>query len=336
MDQFFYLVALFGCLAAGMALHRARLSPPIRVTDALARWTLYALLASMGLRLGQSKGLAERLPTIGALAMATAVATVVGTVAAQWAAAPLFRHFEACALRAVSADSAAAAATASRGAADSLAAPPASATGVRFDFFAHLRAPLRLLAIVAAAFVIGFILPESVFLSSGEATTWILYALLVLIGIQTAENRVDFRAMLFSPAVLLAPALTVIGSLAGSALVGRFFSLSLGRSLALGAGFGWYSLSGVLITDLGDPALGSAAFLANMLRETVALLAIPFLASGGRAEAAVGAGGATSMDVTLPLIERCAGPASVPLALSHGLLLTLLVPVLVPLLFRLG
>jgi uncharacterized membrane protein YbjE (DUF340 family) len=72
-----------------------------------------------------------------------------------------------------------------------------------------------------------------------------------------------------------------------------------------------------------------------MLRETLALLTIPVLCAAGRPEAAVGVGGATSMDVTLPLIERCAGPRLVPLALTHGVLLSLAVPFLVPVVFPL-
>jgi uncharacterized membrane protein YbjE (DUF340 family) len=195
---------------------------------------------------------------------------------------------------------------------------------------------LRLLLVVVAAFVAGLALPAIPFLSSGSLTTWTLYALLTFIGMQMAANEVNLGAMLLRPVTLIAPMGTIIGSLAGSLVVGAFFGLGTGKALALGAGFGWYSLSGVLITDLGDPLLGSAAFLANMLRETIALLAIPFLASSGRAELAIGAGGATSMDVTLPLIERCAGPESVPLSIAHGLALSLLVPVLVPIFYRLG
>ena len=51
---------------------------------------------------------------------------------------------------------------------------------------------------------------------------------------------------------------------------------------------------------------------------------------------AIGAGGATSMDVTLPLIEQCVGPECVPTSFANGALLSLSVPVLVPFLFRLG
>ncbi|MBP7264732.1 MAG: LysO family transporter, partial [Spirochaetia bacterium] len=67
-----------------------------------------------------------------------------------------------------------------------------------------------------------------------------------------------------------------------------------------------------------------------------ALLLIPVLAASKRPYTAIGAGGATAMDVTLPLIEQCAGPDSVPVSFASGATLSLLVPVLVPLFYRLG
>lgn len=41
------------------------------------------------------------------------------------------------------------------------------------------------------------------------------------------------------------------------------------------------------------------------------------------------------MDVTLPLIEQCVGPAAVPVSFTSGALLSLLVPFLVPLVYAL-
>ncbi|MCX7023967.1 MAG: LysO family transporter [Spirochaetes bacterium] len=47
-------------------------------------------------------------------------------------------------------------------------------------------------------------------------------------------------------------------------------------------------------------------------------------------------GRATSMDVTLPLSEQCAGPESVPVSFVSGAILSLLVPVIVPLFYGFG
>ncbi|MHB0956470.1 MAG: LysO family transporter [Pirellulaceae bacterium] len=328
MDQLLSVALLFFFLTVGMISYRARLAPPPNVVDAIARGTLGVLLLSMGLRLGQSGAIVARLPEIGALATATALATTAGTVLALLAAGPLLRRLERSSARRT-------------GTLVSDQAEP-SESGVvipattRSDFFSHFRGPLGLLVVVVAAFLLGLLLPAIPILSSGVLTNWTLYVLLTLIGMQMAASQIDFGSLLLRPATAIVPLGTVVGSLIGALAVGLLFDLAPGKSFALGAGFGWYSLSGVLITDLGDPLLGSTAFLANLLRETLALVAIPFLASTGRWELSIGAGGATSMDVTLPLIERCCGPQSVPLSIAHGLTLSLLVPVLVPLFFGMG
>jgi uncharacterized membrane protein YbjE (DUF340 family) len=81
---------------------------------------------------------------------------------------------------------------------------------------------------------------------------------------------------------------------------------------------------------LGDPILGSVAFLSNLFRESIAFLSVPFLASFAQKRAGISVCGATSMDVTLPIVEKNCGPEYVPLSLAHGIILTLIVPFLVP------
>ncbi len=78
------------------------------------------------------------------------------------------------------------------------------------------------------------------------------------------------------------------------------------------------------------------SFLSNMLRESMALVLIPVLARTRFPLLAVGAGGATSMDVTLPLIEKNCGARAVPFSIASGGLLSLSVPFLVPLLYSMG
>jgi uncharacterized membrane protein YbjE (DUF340 family) len=87
---------------------------------------------------------------------------------------------------------------------------------------------------------------------------------------------------------------------------------------------------------MGDPVLGSTAFLSNIIRESFSLLLIPFLSRTPVPHASISIAGATSMDVTLPLIEKTAGPEYVPLSIASGAILSLLVPVLVPLFYSLA
>jgi uncharacterized membrane protein YbjE (DUF340 family) len=167
-------------------------------------------------------------------------------------------------------------------------------------------------------------------------TGWVLNALLFMIGLQFAQSNLSLKSAFVRVETVLVPAATLVGTLAGGLVVAAVFKLSAGKGLALSAGFGWYTLSGVLISDLGDPALGSASFLANMARESMAFILIPLLSATRRPYAAIGVAGATAMDVTLPLVEQCLGPDSVPVSFTSGAILSLLVPVLVPLFYGLG
>ena len=144
------------------------------------------------------------------------------------------------------------------------------------------------------------------------------------------KNGVNLRDSLSGFQVLILPGLVVAGTIAGSFLPALLFGVSARNAAAVVSGFGWYSLSGVLITDMGDPYLGSVAFLSNILRETIALITIPFIGRTRYKDVAIGIAGATSMDVTLPLIEKCCGPVKVPLSVASGAILSLLVPVIVP------
>lgn len=316
MESFIQIAVLLGFMAAGAALYRIRLAPPPRVTDLLIKIVLWSLLFVMGFRLGNERALRSRLGEIGLLGLGTAVASLAGTVLAVWAAYALYDLVH------------------SR---RSGRPPEPLSHGVSGAGFSleHLRGPGLLLGIVLVGFLAGMIAPGAAF-DYSLVTGWVLDALLFMIGLQFAQSGLSLKAAFVRVDTILVPAATLVGTLAGGLAVAAVFGLSIGKGLALSAGFGWYTLSGVLISDLGDPVLGSAAFLANMARESIAFILIPILAMTRRPYVAIGCGGATAMDVTLPLIEQCLGPDSVPVSFTSGALLSLLVPVLVPLFFRLG
>ncbi len=131
--------------------------------------------------------------------------------------------------------------------------------------------------------------------------------------------------------VLLLPVAIAAGSLAGALLAGVLLQMPLMQAGAVGAGFGWYSFSAVLLSKLHSPQLGALAFLANVLRELLAMVFTPYVARYVGKIAAVAPGGATTMDVTLPIVARSAGEDAAVLAFLSGAVLSLLVPLLVPL-----
>ncbi len=312
------LLLLLVFLALGFACARLRL---IKFTDRTGRVfsvALYLLLFSMGLRLGQSRDVLSSLSLVGLLAASGTLFSCAGTVILQLALAPAYRRL------------------------DRLFAPsfvpsrpgfgkPLSGSRRARMLFHNLKKPLILLVLVVIGTVVGLFLPEIAWVRDGTVATWILYFLLFIIGIQMASGESDLSALMRQPSLLVVPLVTIAGTLLGSLGTLIFDGMTPGRALALGAGFGWYSLSGVLISNLGDPSLGAAAFLSNLLRETLAFLAIPLLRASGRCESGVGIAGATSMDVTLPVIEDAWGPGVIPLSVTHGVILSLLVPFLVPL-----
>ena len=108
-----------------------------------------------------------------------------------------------------------------------------------------------------------------------------------------------------------------------------FIPWSLTDSLAVGAGFGYYSLSSIFIADLRGPELATVALLCNVMREIFTLLAAPLVARRAGPLAAVSIGGATTFDTTLPVITRAAGAPYAVVSIFHGCVLDFSVPFLV-------
>jgi uncharacterized membrane protein YbjE (DUF340 family) len=172
------------------------------------------------------------------------------------------------------------------------------------------------------------------FLLSSDLPKYALCALLFLVGVGIGSSpeawqllrRLSFKAV-------LVPAAAIVGTLVGVASVSFGIpGVSLRESLAIGSGFGYYSLSSILVAQFRGDMLGVLALLANIMREIVTLLMAPVLARYFGDLAPIAAGGATAMDTTLPVIIKSVGTQYAIVAVSSGMLLTLLVPVLTSLL----
>ena len=167
-------------------------------------------------------------------------------------------------------------------------------------------------------------------------STFCLAVLLLGVGIDLGSNgQVIDKLKQLGWRVLLIPLLIAVGSILGTAGVGMVLDLSLNESSAIGAGFGWYSLSGVILTKIYSADLGVLAFLTNVFREVFAIILIPLLAQWNNEIIVVAPGGATTMDTTLPLIsESVAKKEVVAIAFISGAVLSSLVPILVPILIK--
>lgn len=166
-----------------------------------------------------------------------------------------------------------------------------------------------------------------------DVSFYALCALMFCVGVsigrdpQTLRN---FRSL--SPRLMLLPLGTILGTLAGAAVVSLLLTQrSAGDCLAVGAGFGYYSLSSIFITEYRGAELGTVALLANIFREILTLLLAPLLARWFGPLAPIAAGGATTMDTTLPVITQASGQRFVIVSIYHGFLVDFSVPFLVTL-----
>ncbi len=184
---------------------------------------------------------------------------------------------------------------------------------------------LSLLGVVALGFVVGlFVNIEKLFINNlGE---WALMALLALIGIQLRNSGIALKEILLNKAGLMIALIVIITSWIGGVVASYILDLPMNHGLAISSGVGWYSLSGILISDGISPVLGGVAFIADLGRELIAILLIPLLIKKYPG-CGVGVGGATAMDFTLPIIQKSGGSDVVPMAIVSGFILTLIAPV---------
>lgn len=155
-----------------------------------------------------------------------------------------------------------------------------------------------------------------------------LLLLLLLIGIQLRSSDMNLRQILFNRQGVIVAAIVLASSLPAGILAALLLGLPLKTGLALSSGFGWYSLSGILMTNAFGPVIGNSAFLVDLLRELIAMMLIPVLIRRYRSTA-LGLCGATSMDFTLPVLQRAGGVEIVPAAVVHGFIMSLLAPIMI-------
>ena len=159
---------------------------------------------------------------------------------------------------------------------------------------------------------------------------YVLCALIFFVGVSIGSDTSTLRSFSrLNPRLFALPLLTILGTIAGSAVAALFLPHSATECMAVGSGMAYYSLSSVLITESSGADLGVAALLANILREIFALLLAPLLARYVNPLAPIAAGGATTADTTLPIIARASGAGYVPLSIAHGFVCDFSVPFLV-------
>lgn len=161
-----------------------------------------------------------------------------------------------------------------------------------------------------------------------DVSFYALCALMFFVGVNVGGDVKVLRSIRsVNPRLMLLPVMTILGTWAGTAAAGIMFSrYGLADCLAVGSGFGYYSLSSIFITEYRGAELGTVALLTNVSREIITLLCAPLLARYFGKLAPISAGGATTMDTTLPIITRTSGKEFVVLSVFHGFVVDFSVP----------
>jgi uncharacterized membrane protein YbjE (DUF340 family) len=161
---------------------------------------------------------------------------------------------------------------------------------------------------------------------------WELYLLAVVIGISVGrELSVEVLRRITGLAVF-----SILVAVTG-AVVSSVFLYFLGikpfnLALAVSLGSGWYSYTGPVVAKFYGPVYGVIGFLVNFLREQLTFSLVPvFLKLRSSPLGAIAVGGATSMDTTLGFYVEVLGSEYGVGAMINGVILTLAVPVVLPL-----
>lgn len=163
-------------------------------------------------------------------------------------------------------------------------------------------------------------------------TKYVLYTLLLFVGISIGIDDSVLQTIKRYKLRIALPAIgTVLGTLAGVAVAAPIIGSSLSDTAAVGSGFGYYSLSTVLITQYKGAELGTIALLSNIIREVFTLLLAPLMVKYFGPLAPISSGGATTMDSTLPVITNVCGKEYVMISIAHGFMVDFSVPFLVTL-----
>ena len=266
-------------------------------------WLVYALLLLLGIEVGANEKLMSSLHTIGLSGLIIAVVSTLGSCLCamflwQWAGKRMKR-----------------------------AGTTASQEHVAGE------SPLKGSIVIVGFFVVGIILGYFKLVGDTyvrDISYGVLCVMLFCVGFGLGCKPAmlkRFKSLGFR--LMLLPVATILGTVVACMLLSLFMDYSVASVLAVGSGFGYYSLSSILISQSLGAELGTVALLCNIVRELMVLLGAPLLARMFGPLAPISAGGATTMDSTLPVIMRTLGEDFVLLSMFHGFLVDFSVPFLV-------
>ena len=188
--------------------------------------------------------------------------------------------------------------------------------------------------ILAGYFVCGMIFTNEAAFEAGLslAITIGLCVLLIFVGLDLGiEGQVINNFKNAGLRILALPVAVALGTMAGAVICSVLLPVSMGESLAIGCGFGWYSLGAGILMDAGYMTAGAISFMHNVMREVFSIILVPIVARYVGYVEAIALPGAPGMDVCLPIVERSTSGTVAVYSFISGLALSLSVAFLVPL-----
>lgn len=191
------------------------------------------------------------------------------------------------------------------------------------------------LSIVSGVLFGCFLLPDSVLPLIGHLLTGSLVILLISIGISIGSNKgvfryirvVGFKVVLLSIAIF-------IGSIAGGFFSGFILKLPFHITVISASGMSYYSLTGAYMTQVFGIEAGTYGFVVNVMREFFTVLLLPVLVKISKGSP-IASGASGDMDTMLAPITRFVGVELGLVALITGILVSLMVTLLLPVLCHL-
>lgn len=298
------MLILFAVLFGGILTGRLLRRRPLRALGNVITVIIWLLLFVLGVEVGGNEQVVRSLATLGVQALVLCTGALTGSIACSWL---LWRSIG------------------GKRAETTVSAEPSPST------FAALRGSLVIAAFFAAGAILGVAgwLPTAV--AASPVSSYMLYGLMFSVGMSLGHDATLVeRIRSLDRRMALLPLCTIFGTLAGAAFAALLLRpVSLSDALAVGSGFGYYSLSSIFISELRSVELGTVALLCNVLRELFTLLAAPWVARCFGPLAAISSGGATTFDTTLPILTRVTGPQYAVVAIFHGCATDFSVPFLV-------
>lgn len=326
-----FIVILFIFLGILSGVLRRKLSTGARIslTDVAARWQgrivtwlIWLLLFLLGIEVGSNEMIVRSLPTLGVEALLLSSAATLGCCVLAWMLWRVSKNNtvqEENEKKETSADK---------------EGNPAEKEGLQGSSLIRGLKVMKGSLIVVGFFVIGLLggiekmVPS--WLLDGDVSFVALCGLLLFVGLGIGLNpemKKEVRSL--SPRMALLPVVTIIGSWLGALLIWTVLHRTLSDCMAINSGFAYYSLSSIFITEYRGAELGAIALLANIIREMLTLLGAPLMARWFGPLAPISAGGATTMDTTLPILSQTVGQRYIALSIYHGFVVDFTVPFLV-------